>query len=119
MVSLRAERSSPGCKRRRISALLDRQPLDRCELANTLADLDAGSEKPGHSWVEDCWSVLNSSWKSRQARVTQPRHPTNDDAENREKKRSKPSSKLRYDSPTISVTRASQLFDAHSADGVH
>ncbi|WP_432277286.1 TaqI-like C-terminal specificity domain-containing protein [Halobacterium salinarum] len=35
---------------------------------------------PVRSWVEDCWSVLSSSWKSQQARVTRPRHPTNDDA---------------------------------------
>ena len=32
------------------------------------------------SWVEDCWSLLSSSWKSQQARVTRSRHPTNDDA---------------------------------------
>ncbi len=36
--------------------------------------------KDVRSWVEDCWSVLSSSWKSQRARVTRSRHPTNDDA---------------------------------------
>ncbi len=30
------------------------------------------------SWVEDCWSVLTSRWKSQQARVAHSCHPTND-----------------------------------------
>ncbi|WP_435184265.1 endonuclease III domain-containing protein, partial [Halobellus sp. EA9] len=33
---------------------------------------------PVRSWVNDCWSDLSSSWKSQRARVTRPRHPTND-----------------------------------------
>jgi len=28
------------------------------------------SRKVKRSWVEDCWSVLSSRWKSQQARVT-------------------------------------------------
>ena len=36
------------------------------------------AEKLLRSWVEDCWSVLTSRWKSQQARVTHSCHPTND-----------------------------------------
>jgi len=34
----------------------------------------------GRSWVEDCWSVRSSSWKSQRARVARPRHPTKHDS---------------------------------------
>jgi hypothetical protein len=42
---------------------------------------DITEDIEGRSWVEDCWSILSSSWKSQRARVTRLRHPTNHDAD--------------------------------------